>query len=505
MKQEAIYLLWPTTRALFMAATTCMNENDIIDEVIETGQRSLLETLALVEHQKNKIIRVFLPADLDKKKSEIKKHLQKISNNNNQAEWYTVSDDYPPEPINTYLRYKISLAFFGDEKGRVSREQLKDAITSFANNQGAIPTEDSRALQVFSQLNQPAIEGQSAKMIELKQSIRRVARAGLENVLLLGETGSGKEASAFFLHDFDPNRRGKEFQAVNCAGLQEEFLASELFGHVKGAYTGADKKRVGLIAKLDGGTLFLDELPDMPLRIQAMLLRFLENGVYFPMGSNKAASANVKIIAGGQHELLADKIRTKEFRKDLYYRLAGKVIKIPSLREIPEDIPQIIDHLVYRAKSDRESRNETIAYFNDRIAELADYHWPGNIRELANYIKRRLRLGNDENIIFGEDNLITSQQAIICDEQADDKKQPLETEEKFDKEYTVATFFKWRNPNINMAELKESVIFATPKEVATAYTIFVHDNLKRHGCSQAMIAKKLNLALNTLKKSIHPK
>jgi DNA-binding NtrC family response regulator len=502
MQNKIIYLLWPTAQTLHLAAAVCRAENDTIHEVIETGQRSLPETIALVSHHKRTLIRIFLPADSARLKNESQHHLQTISRNKSEVSWHEVSDDPPSELIHTYLRYKITLAFFGDASGRLARDQLKDAVISLATNPDRIAEKYSHSLQTFIRLNQPAIEGQTAQMITLKRDIRRVAPSGLKNILILGETGSGKEAVAFFLHDFDPERQPKGFHAINCAGLQEEFLVSELFGHVKGAYTGASKDRKGLISKLDKGTLFLDELPDMPRRVQAMLLRFLESGEYSPMGSSKTYTADVKIIAGGQKTLLIEKINSRQFRKDLYYRLAGKTLHIPSLREISGDIPKIIDHLVYRSKASRTQRDETIAYFNTRLIDLKKYHWPGNIRELANYVKRKLHLGKEEEITLGEDAIFTQFRLEIPKkgEEALPEKDP-ESEKLYP--YAVKPSFYWSEQVPDLQELRqEHLQLATPNEVRNMYCRYIHENLSKKGASQALIAKNLHISVNSLKSYI---
>lgn len=501
--QKIIYLLWPTAKTLHLAASICRHENDTIHEVIETGQRSFSETIAQASHHKRTLIRIFLPpTDIARLKSENQQHLQVISRNNSQVDWHEGSDAPLSGPINTYLRYKITLAFFGDGSGRLARSQLKDAVISLAANPDSIAEKYSHSLKTFSRLNHPAIEGQTPKMVTLKRDIYRVAKAELKNILILGETGSGKEAVAFFLHDFDPKKQPNAFQAINCAGLQEEFLASELFGHVKGAYTGANKDRKGLISKLDKGTLFLDELPDMPIRIQAMLLRFLESGEYSQMGSNEICTADVKIIAGGQQELLAEKINSRQFRKDLYYRLAGKTIYIPSLREISEDIPKIIDHLVYRSEASSTQRAETIAYFNDLLPALKAYHWPGNIRELANYVKRKLQLGKEEEISLGEDAIFTQPRTEITPKITENLALK-DSENKRPYFYAVKPSFCWLEQIPDLQDLRQGHLnLPAPSEVRNMYCRHIHENLTRKGASQALVAQSLHISVNSLKSYI---
>lgn len=503
MKSQIIYLVWPTPAALILAAGICREESETISKVIETGQRSLVTALEKVCMHPKAVIRIFLPEDADYPKGDIQQYEDAIDQSNSQVKWYTVKNEPPPDSIKKYLTYKITLAFFGNSSETIASEQLKEAIENLSVNPDEIPVKELHSLRTFIKMNNPAIEGQSSRMIILKKDIRRVAQAGLENILLIGETGSGKEAAAFFLHNLDPCRREQEFHALNCAGLQEDFLASELFGHVEGAYTGANKNRTGLIKKLDNGTLFLDELPDMPLRIQAMLLRFLESGEYSPMGSNKTFFANVKIIAGGQREMLAEKITSKLFRKDLYYRLAGKIIIIPCLREIAEDLPVLIDHLVYKMCDHRKRRNDTIAYFKARMTEFQEYHWPGNVRELANYVKRKLRLGKDEEIILGEEDIAHLIGQLDLPISSEPK---LHEHPKVDRSYPYAVkpSFDWLDELPNSQELKQANLrLATPKEVSAMYGRFIYKSLTEIGVSQALTARKLQVSVNTLKAYIN--
>lgn len=508
------FLVWPTLESVWQAAEICRTKKQMPDRVIETGKRSMADTLALVHQtfKKTEVV-IFAPFVYNE---EVCKHLQAIVKDGGQIHWYGEPDQqveenlqlccknrllhlFPKsftvplrEEIKKYLRYKITLAFLGDEYGEINREELKKTIVGLANTPNTVPAEEKHQVDTFAKLSFPAIEGRSAEMKRLKRDIHRVAKAGLNNVLLLGETGTGKEATAFFLHSLDPCRCTKNFGIINCAGLQEEYLMSELFGHVKGAYTDAIDRK-GLIAKLNGGTLFLDELPDMAPRAQAMLLRFLENGAYTPMGSDETKESDVKIIAGGQHELLCEKMTSKEFRKDLYYRLAGKVLTIPSLRDITDDLPVLIDHLAYKMGKDPLKRDETIHYFAERLNEMAGYYWPGNIRELVNYVRRRLTLGKDEDIVLGEYEIEEKIQKNILRPQQNQKSQ----------EYYVDVIFRSLFSDVAIENLKSTVVkFEKPDDVRGRYINHVYKCLNDKGASNALIATKLGIAINTLKKNI---
>ncbi len=507
-------LVWPTPESVWQAAEICRTKKQMPDRVIETGKRSMADTLAHV-HQtfKKTEVMIFAPFVYNE---EVCTHIQAIVKDGGQIHWYGEPDPraeeslqlsckagllhlYPKsfkvplrEEIRKYLRYKITLAFLGDEYGEINREELKRTIVGLADTPDTVPPEEKLQVDTFAKLSFPAIEGRSAEMKRLKRDIRRVAKAGLSNVLLLGETGTGKEATAFFLHSLDPCRCTKSFGAINCEGLQEVYLISELFGHVKGAYTDAIGRN-GLIAELNGGTLFLDELPDMAPRAQAMLLRFLENGTYTPMGSDEAKESDVKIIAGGQYELLREKMISKEFRKDLYYRLTGKVLTIPSLREITDDLPVLIDHLAYKMGKDPLKRDETILYFAERLNEMKDYHWPGNIRELANYVRRRLTLGKDEDIILGEYEVDEKIPKNTLNPQQSQKSQ----------EYYVDVVFRSLFSDVTIENLKRTVVkFEKPDDVRSRYISHVYKCLNEQGASNTLIAAKLGIAINTLKKAV---
>lgn len=209
--------------------------------------------------------------------------------------------------------------------------------------------------------------------------------AGAEfNVLVLGENGSGKDVIARLIHDNSPRSR-KPFKAVNCGGLPEGTIDSELFGHEKGAFTGAVESRKGFFGDADGGTLFLDEIGEMPLSMQARLLRVLDSGgEYIPVGSTTVHKANVRIVAATNRNL-PEAIRQGKFRMDLYYRLCGATIQIPPLRERGEDVSLIFRKFALDMK--QKYRMEPIRL--DAAAEqmLRAYSWPGNVRQLRNVVE----------------------------------------------------------------------------------------------------------------------
>ena len=241
------------------------------------------------------------------------------------------------------------------------------------------------------------ITGNSPAMLEILNTIHRIAPTDLP-VLLLGESGTGKELLANAIHA-NSRRRDMRFAAINCAGLSETLLEDELFGHVKGAYTGAAGDRSGRFEHADGGTMFLDEVGDMPLAMQAKLLRVLENGEVVRVGSNEPISVNVRIISATNSDL-AGKVSNKEFRQDLYFRIKGATIAIPPLRRRREDIPPLIERFLQQANDTHGTKVKGLA--KDVANVLMTYPWPGNVRQLRNTIENMVILCNSERITIDD-------------------------------------------------------------------------------------------------------
>lgn len=224
--------------------------------------------------------------------------------------------------------------------------------------------------------------GQSERINEMRSLIGQVAVTDA-SVLILGESGTGKEVAARNIHLMSP-RKNKPFIPINCGAIPGELLESELFGHEKGAFTGAISTRQGRFELASGGTLFLDEIGDMPLTMQVKLLRVLQERTFERVGSNKPIEVNVRIIAA-THQNLEQGIKDGDFREDLYYRLNVFPIEIPALRERKEDIPLLLNELVSRVE--REGR-PGVHFLPGAIDALTKYNWPGNVRELANMVER---------------------------------------------------------------------------------------------------------------------
>lgn len=233
--------------------------------------------------------------------------------------------------------------------------------------------------------------GRSEPMRKVFEQIRMVAETR-STVLIEGESGTGKELVARALHE-NSERRGKPFVAVNCAALPKSLMESELFGHAKGAFTGATEKRVGKFVAADGGTLLIDEVGEMPLELQSKLLRVLENRTIVPLGSNTELESNVRIIAS-THRNLRDMIDTGEFREDLYYRLHVVRMQLPPLRERREDIPLLVSTFIRDIA--RENGRRVLDVTPEAMTRLQSYDWPGNVRELRNTLESLIVMSTRE-------------------------------------------------------------------------------------------------------------
>jgi two-component system response regulator AtoC len=238
----------------------------------------------------------------------------------------------------------------------------------------------------------PDMIGDSPSMQKLQSTIRLVA-AQRTTVLILGESGTGKELVARSIHGLSP-RRNKRFVAINCAAIPGALLESELFGHVKGSFTDAVRDKTGLFEDADGGTLFLDEVGEMPLALQAKLLRALQESEIRRVGDSASIKVDVRLIAATLRDL-SDDVAEGRFREDLYYRLNVLPLQIPALRDRPEDIPQLARFFAARHG---ERHHRSLELTDDLLDALARQPWPGNVRELENVIERALVLAEGPEI-----------------------------------------------------------------------------------------------------------
>ena len=239
------------------------------------------------------------------------------------------------------------------------------------------------------------VRGPDPAMARIAETVERVAPSNA-TVLLLGETGTGKEVVARALH-LHSTRREQPFVTVNCATLKGELLESELFGHEKGAFTGADRARPGRVEAARGGTLFLDEIGELPQPLQAKLLRLLQEKEYERLGSDRTLRADIRLVAATHRDLAAE-IRQGTFREDLYYRLKVISIRIPPLRDRPADILPLADWLLEKHAGDAGRRPPALSPGVRKA--LQDYRWPGNVRELSNVMERCVLLAGDTVSLF---------------------------------------------------------------------------------------------------------
>jgi len=234
--------------------------------------------------------------------------------------------------------------------------------------------------------------GRSAAMQDIFRTIARLMQTDL-SVIINGESGTGKELVARALHDFG-RRRNKPYVAINMAAIPRELIESELFGHEKGAFTGATNRSIGRFEQAQGGTLFLDEIGDMPPEAQTRLLRVLQEGEYTTVGGRTAIKTNVRIIAA-THRDLKQLIRQGQFREDLFFRLNVAPIRIPPLRERTEDVPELVRHFLALAESEGLPWKSITPRAMDALKR---HSWPGNVRELENMIKRLVALCSEDEI-----------------------------------------------------------------------------------------------------------
>ena len=260
-----------------------------------------------------------------------------------------------------------------------------DALLAHANGRLSSPPGDAREL--------PVVAPTSRAMQQVCELAARAARSHI-NLLIMGETGVGKEVMAQMVHRLSP-RADKRLLALNCASLSESLIESELFGHEKGAFTGASTAKTGLLEAADGGTLFLDEIGEMPLSTQARLLRAVESREVLPVGGTRPRRINVRFIAATNRDLELEQ-QKGTFRPDLFFRLNGITLTIPPLRERRSEIPDLA--ATFLAESAREAGRSPPAISPEAARLLGDYHWPGNIRELKNVIERAVVLCEGDTI-----------------------------------------------------------------------------------------------------------
>ncbi len=282
--------------------------------------------------------------------------------------------DFIAKPIDTdYLQLLIERAL-GNRRIVTENILLKDALSHRSG--------------------MPDIIGKSPRMIEVAENIRKVASTKT-TVLLLGESGTGKELFARAIHDLSP-RSDRPFVTINCAAIPKELLESELFGHEKGAFTGAGEKKPGKLELADRGTVFLDEIGEMDLGLQAKVLRALQEGEIDRVGGSNPVKVDIRIIAASNRDLEAA-VAVHTFREDLFYRLSVFPITVPPLRERKEDIPVLAEHFMAACSAEMNTPRKCLSEAAMDI--LKNYHWKGNVRELENVIERAMILCEGDTIM----------------------------------------------------------------------------------------------------------
>jgi formate hydrogenlyase transcriptional activator len=241
--------------------------------------------------------------------------------------------------------------------------------------------------EIRTELNFEEIVGKSAALQRVLQQVATVAPTG-STVLIYGETGTGKELIARAIHNLS-SRQSNAFVKLNCAAIPMGLLESELFGHEKGAFTGAIAQRIGRFELANGGTVFLDEVGEIPLELQPKLLRVLQEREFERLGSTRTLTTDARLIAATNRDL-ASMVDEQKFRSDLFYRLNVFPVRVPSLRERPEDIPLLVRHFAEQCARRMNKKIETIS--SETLKQMRQYHWPGNIRELQNVIERAVIL-----------------------------------------------------------------------------------------------------------------
>jgi len=307
----------------------------------------------------------------------------------------------------------------------------------------------------------PVVIGPSESFQEVMAQITRVGPMD-SAVLLQGESGTGKEILARTIHMLSP-RRNRQFVPINCAAIPADLLENELFGHERGAFTGADRRKPGKLELADGGTVFLDEIGDMAPVLQAKLLRFLQEKQFERVGGNATLKVNVRVIAATNRRL-QDQVRKGLFREDLYYRLSVFPIEIPPLRDRPEDIPPLVEHYLEHFR--REFRRKNLRLAPHTMDRLMEYAWPGNVRELQNCIERAA--------ILAPDGLIRPEHVAV---------QPVRDVQSIDLDEIPLT-----GP---LQDVLNAVKVTIEKRMIT-------ETLERHGWNKSQTARDLDINYKTL-------
>lgn len=358
---------------------------------------------------------------------------------------------------------------------------VKKAIEAYKNIKSVSRNPDK--------LQKSSIIGRSAKMQEIYKLIGKIAASDV-TVLVTGESGAGKEVIARAVH-YNSLRADKPFLAINCTALQETLIESELFGHEKGAFTGAYTQKLGKFELANGGTVFLDEIGDMSPELQSKLLRVMEEKKFVRVGGTKEISVDIRIVSATNRDLEKAIIEGK-FREDLYHRIKVIHIKLPPLRERKDDIPALVEHLL---RTSGLKSNLQYRVSEEVIDKLLEYDWPGNVRELKNIIESAIAISRDGTIL-PEHILITGNARKQKSGNFDSKEEnPWEIIKTAISEITAEDLDKLEKEGIEESDLYEKIIGNIDK-------IFIEEIYSRLGKNQLKTSRILGINRNTLRSKI---
>jgi formate hydrogenlyase transcriptional activator len=366
--RQPIIVLAPDGEALYANRVACQNTGLTVEEMINEGPARLChpDDINRVGDERRIGLLEGVPFDLE----------MRLLHKSGQYRWNLVQYNPLKDESGQVIRWYATGTDIDDQKK--TEERLR--------NENVVLREEIDRSSMFEE-----IVGSCKPMRQVLKQVEKVAAAD-STVLILGETGTGKELIARALHRRS-KRANKAFIRVNCAAIPQSLLASELFGHEKGAFTGALQRRLGRFEAADGGTLFLDEIGDLPIETQIALLRVLQEREFERVGSNHPISVDVRLIAATNRDLAAA-VAAGTFRQDLFYRLNVVPIAVPPLRERVEDIPLLVEYFVGRFAKGAGKDIRLIS--KDTLAQLQGYHWPGNIRELQNVVERAVILSETD-------------------------------------------------------------------------------------------------------------